>query len=238
MTTIALVHGAFHGAWCWDHLRPELEDRGFAVVAPDLPCDDPSAGCVAYAGTVVTALADVHDEVIIVGHSLGGLTIPLVATLRPVRRMVFLCAFVPQPGRSFTAQYGEEEGMFPDSPPETWPVSNADGSMSWPPERAIPALYPDCPPEIARWAAERLRIQTPTPHAEPCPLETWPKVPSSYVLARQDGAVGAEWARRTARARLGVTADEIDSGHSPFLARPKELAALLADIARRNGVTP
>ena len=78
MTTIALVHGAFHGAWCWDHLRPELEDRGFAVVAPDLPCDDPSAGCVAYADTVVTALADVHDEVIIVGHSLGGLTIPLV----------------------------------------------------------------------------------------------------------------------------------------------------------------
>jgi pimeloyl-ACP methyl ester carboxylesterase len=41
MTTMALVHGAFHGAWCWDHLRPELEARGFAVVVPDLPCDDP-----------------------------------------------------------------------------------------------------------------------------------------------------------------------------------------------------
>ena len=116
MTTIALVHGAFHGAWCWDHLRPELEARGFAVVAPDLPCDDPSAGCVAYADVVVTALAHVNDEVILVGHSLGGLTIPLVAAARPVRRMVFLCAFLPQPGRPFTAQYGEEEGMFPTHP--------------------------------------------------------------------------------------------------------------------------
>lgn len=234
MTTVALVHGAFHGAWCWDLLRPELEASGFAVVAPDLPCDDPSAGCAAYADTVVTALADVDDEVIIVGHSLAGLTIPLVAALRRVRRMVFLCAFLPQPGRPFMAQFGEEEGMFPHSPQETWPVSNADGSMSWPPERAIPSLYADCPPEIAQWAADRLRIQTLTPHAERCPLKTWPTVPSSYLLARQDGAVGAEWARRTAQERLGVTADEIDGHHSPFLSRPKELATLLADIVRRT----
>ena len=110
--------------------------------------------------------------------------------------------------------------------------------MSWPPERAIPALYPDCPPEIARWAADRLRIQTLAPHTEFCPLETWPKVPSSYLLGRRDGAVGAEWARRTARARLGVTADEIDSGHSPFLSRPKELAGLLSPTPPWNGTTP
>jgi pimeloyl-ACP methyl ester carboxylesterase len=234
MTTIALVHGAFHGAWCWDSLRPELEAGGFTVVAPDLPCEDPSAGCAVYADTVVAALAEADDDVVIVGHSLGGLTIPIVASVREVRRMVFLCAFLPQPGRPFTDQYGEEEGMFPDSPPETWPVSNPDGSMSWPPERVIPSLYPDCAPDVARWAADRLRIQALTPHAEPCPLQAWPAVPSSYVLARQDGAVGAEWARRTARERLGVTADEIDSGHSPFLSRPKELATLLADIARRT----
>ena len=66
--------------------------------------------------------------------------------------------------------------------------------MSWPPERAIPSLYPDCPPDVALWAADRLRTQTLTPHTEPCPLKTWPTVPSSYLLARQDGAVGAEWA--------------------------------------------
>jgi len=101
-----------------------------------------------------------------------------------------------------------------------------------PKSRAIPALYPDCPPDLARWAAGNLRRQFTKPHKELCPLAAWPAVPSSYVLARQDGAVGADWARRAARDRLGVKAAEIDGGHSPFLARPGELAQMLDDIAQ------
>jgi len=232
MTTIALVHGAFHGSWCWDLLRPELEQRGHVVVTADLPCEDPTAGCAAYADVVVDALRGFSGDVVVVGHSLAGLTIPLVAARRPVRRLVFLCAFIPQPGRAFKDQYAEEQGMFPESPEQTWPVSNKDGSLSWPPERAIPALYPDCPPDLARWAAGNLRRQFTKPHKELCPLAAWPAVPSSYVLARQDGAVGADWARRAARDRLGVKAAEIDGGHSPFLARPGELAQMLDDIAQ------
>jgi pimeloyl-ACP methyl ester carboxylesterase len=90
-TTVALVHGAYHGAWCWTHLMPELESRGLDVVAPDLPCDDPSAGLAEYASTVEAAIGD-RDDVVLVGHSLGGMTIPLVAAHRPVRHMIFLCS--------------------------------------------------------------------------------------------------------------------------------------------------
>lgn len=106
--------------------------------------------------------------------------------------------------------------------------------MSWPPERAIPALYPGCPPDIATWAASRLRRQWTTPHAAVCPLTTWPDVPSSSILAREDSAVGTDWARHAAKDRLNTTVDEIDGGHSPFLSRPSQLADLLHQIASRT----
>src|SRR5439155_14409927 len=70
MATFALVHGAFCGAWCWEQVRPRLEGRGHVVVAMDLPCDQPSAGCVRYAKTVIDSLAKHPEPVVLVGHSL------------------------------------------------------------------------------------------------------------------------------------------------------------------------
>src|SRR5437764_15314513 len=100
MSTFALVHGAWHGAWCWDRLVPEIAARGHRAIAVDLPCEDPLAGGAAYAGAVVQALEGVGGDVVLVGHSLGGLTIPLVAARQPVHGMVFLCALLPRPDRS------------------------------------------------------------------------------------------------------------------------------------------
>lgn len=230
MTTFGLVHGAFHGAWCWDLLAAELRTLGHDTVTMDLPCDDPSAGNQRYAEVVTDALGD-RGPVTLVGHSLAGLTIPLVAAARPVERMVFLCAFIPVPGRPFSDQFGDP-GIFPPTPESTWPVGDADGLMTWPAERVIPVLYPDCPEPIARWAASRLRRQARAPHTEPCPLGAWPDVPSSYILCREDLAVGADWARRTAGERLGVVAEDLPGGHSPFLAQPVALAQVLDRIAR------
>src|SRR6478609_6495733 len=71
MASFSLVHGAWHGGWCWDPVRAELEARGHVVHTPDLPCEDVSAGVAEYVAAVPAA--DV-----VVGHSLGGLTIPYV----------------------------------------------------------------------------------------------------------------------------------------------------------------
>jgi pimeloyl-ACP methyl ester carboxylesterase len=231
VTTFALLHGAFHGAWCWDLLRPELESRGYRTVAMDLPCDDPTAGNARYAEVVADAIRDADHEVIVVGHSLAGLTVPLVAAARPVARMVFLNAFIPIPGRPFSDQFGEES-IFPPTPESTWPVTRDDGLMIWPPERVIPALYPDCPADLASWAAARLRPQSRTPHSEVCPLPGWPQAPSSYVLSVEDSAVGPDSSRRAARERLGVTATELPGGHMSMVVRPQELAEELDRIAK------
>ena len=118
MTTFVLVHGAFHGAWCWDEVRSELEARGHHTIAMDLPCDDPKAGNIRYSEVVMHAIQDGGDDVVLVGHSLAGLTIPLVAASGSVRGMVFLNAFIPIPGRPFTDQFGED-GIFPPTPEAT-----------------------------------------------------------------------------------------------------------------------
>ena len=81
MTTFALVHGAWHGAACWARVVPELERRGHHAVAMDLPCDDPRAGVREYGDAVLAALHGAGDDVVVVGHSLGGLTIPVVAAI-------------------------------------------------------------------------------------------------------------------------------------------------------------
>ena len=74
MTTFALIHGAWHEAWCWEPLIPELERRGHRAVAVDLPGDDPSAATMDNARLIADSLADVGDDVVVVGHSLGGIT--------------------------------------------------------------------------------------------------------------------------------------------------------------------
>ncbi|MDQ6616971.1 MAG: alpha/beta hydrolase [Actinomycetota bacterium] len=233
MTTFGLVHGAFHGAWCWDLLTPALHRLDHNVIPIDLPCDDPTADVSGYAQIVIDALSSEGEDVVLVGHSLGGLTIPLVAAARPVRRMVFLNAFIPQPGVAFSVQASTETGMFPSTPEATWPVTDDDGLLSWPADRAIPALYPDCPDDVATWAASNLRRQSLAPHQEPCPLQAWPQVPSSYILCTDDSALSPQWARRAANDRLGQPAHELPGGHSPFLSRPYQLAELLHNIAHQ-----
>src|SRR5581483_545232 len=70
-------------SWCWNELRPHLERRGHGVIAPELPCDDPKAGFDDYADAVIDAIGTAYD-VVLVGHSLAGLTITVVAARRPV----------------------------------------------------------------------------------------------------------------------------------------------------------
>jgi pimeloyl-ACP methyl ester carboxylesterase len=101
MATYALIHGAGDSAWCWHLVAGELRERGHDVVAVDLPCEDESAGWWEYAGAVVGAIGE-RDGLVVVGHSLGGFTAPLVCTRLPVDLLVLVAAMVPAPGESGT----------------------------------------------------------------------------------------------------------------------------------------
>ncbi len=226
-----LVHGAYHGAWCWDLVRPELARRGHAVVTADLPCETSTAGADRYASAVVDAMSPATERAVLVGHSLGGLTIPVLASFTPTRLMVFLAAVLPQPGSSFDDQgAGMDTGYRPAQPA----IANPDGSSSWPVPGAIEVVYHDCPPDLALCAAQRLRRQHWRITQELTPLEEWPAIPSAYIVARDDRVIAPAYGREIARRRLGVDPVEIDGGHAPFLARPAELASVLSALAESS----
>lgn len=231
MATFALVHGACHGAWCWERLHPELEALGHRAVAMDLPCDDSAATASTYAQVVVDALAAEPDDLILVGHSLAGVTIPLVAARRPVGRMVFLCAAIAQPGRSLAEQMESETEMLHPGYADRRRNLDKQGRTHWDSyEAARETFYSDCDEADARAAFERLRPQALAPYAEVCPLESIPAIPRTYVLGRQDRILNAAWARQAAPERLGVEPLELDTGHSPLLSRPGQLAELLGRL--------
>jgi pimeloyl-ACP methyl ester carboxylesterase len=228
---IALVHGNYHGGWCWDLLRPELEGLGHRVFTMDLPISDPSAGAARYAEAVDAALP--RDSVpMIVGHSMGGLAVPLVAERRPVRGLVFLAALLPVPGKSANEQRSSEPIDGKVAPTTAEWTDLGSGVWMVGPATATELFFPDASPDVARWAIERLRPQSYGIFDETTPLERWPDVPCHSIVCRDDRALNPDWGRAAARDRLGTVALEIDGGHSPFMTRPAELATLIDVCAR------
>jgi len=226
MATFGLVHGVCAGAWTWELVTPHLEEAGPKVIAVDLPCDDPDATFSDYADVVREALTGTDDDIVLVGHSLGGLTIPLVAARRPVREIVFVCGVIPVPGKSVV-----DQGLdFLARDPADWQVDNGDGSFSIRPEAFGAYVAQDLDPAAIGKLASLLRPQFRTPLAEQCPLESLPKLPYRYVLCREDLFISPDWSRRASPKRLGVEPIELPGSHMPTHSRPEELAAvLLAD---------
>ncbi len=227
MTTFGLVHGAYHGSWCWERLALRLEARSHRVLTVDLPCEDPTAGADAYAAATLDAFAAAGDDLVLVGHSLAGLTIPIVATRRPVARLVFLCAMLPRPGRSQDDVLGDEPDTIGSPPIQGGASIGTDGATRWDPEVAASWFFSDCTAADARWAAGRLRGQQWTITSEISPLERWPDMPSTAVIGSHDLVIDPAWSRRVCPVVLGCTPIELDCGHSPFLSKPDDLADVL-----------
>jgi pimeloyl-ACP methyl ester carboxylesterase len=243
MAIFALVHGSMHGGWCWRDLIPELEQRGHRAFAPDLPCEDVEAGLTEYADVVESALdaaldatldatsdtRDGGDEVVLVGHSLGCRTIPVVASRRPGSRMVFLCSVPTGPAAVDPESFA---GMVTDEFRAAEIEVRADGARRMAPESARRVFYHDCDPATAEWAASRLRFQGSLPLTEAMPFDEWPQVPTQVILTDDDRAIRVEWAISAASTWLGGRAPvRLPGSHSPFFSHPAALADELVAFA-------
>ena len=209
MATFALIHGGGGSTWDWHLVADELRVRGHDPVAVDLPIDDESAGWPEYAETVVQSVGD-RGDLVVVGHSLGGFTAPLVCVRIPVDVIVLVAGMIPSPGELFAdwwANAGYEESGYED------------------------VFYHDVPPQLAAEAKRRERNESSKALQEPWPLEAWPETPTRYLLCRDDRMLPAAWARRHARERLRLDPDEIGGGHYITLSRPLDLADRLAAYA-------
>ena len=218
-----LVHGAWHGGACWRPLVEELEGRGERVVTMDLPSEDPDATLEDYASAVVDAAAVFDEPVTVVGHSFGGLTVPLIPERRPVARLIFVAAILPVPGEPPAAVLGPE--AYRAGFDELLGEQLAAGS--WSREGATAAFYHDVPEPLLSEAIGALRGQEFGPTAAPWPIEAYPDVPTRYLACDDDRTLDPAWQVRIARERLGIEAEVLPGSHSPMLTRPAELADLL-----------
>jgi hypothetical protein len=226
VATFVLVHGAWHGAWCWDRLTPELVARGHGAVTMDLPIDDASATFETYADLVAESCRD-HDDVVLVGHSLAGMVLPLVSSRRAVRLQVFLCAVVP----SLTGRPWDDAPPMGES--DYGAERDDDGALVFRSAYAARKIfYADCAPPDAAWAFARLRpVRNRSLWDRPYPVTRWPDVRSAAVTCTEDLAIYADYQRFVLRERLGVVPVELPGHHSPFLARPAALADVLVQLS-------
>jgi pimeloyl-ACP methyl ester carboxylesterase len=219
VATYVLIHAAAVDAWHWGPLAAELGARGREVVAPDLPCEDEAAGLAEYADTVVDAIGH-RRELVVVAHSFGGFTGPLVCDRVPADLLVMLQSQVPAPGET-PGQWWDNTGYGP----ARQEADRARGVAEGVEEDVLSLVLHDTPAALAgEFAAEHQRQQAPTPFGKPWPLAAWPKVPTRFLMARDDRFFPAGFMRRVVTERLGFQPDEMPGDHCPMLGHPKELA--------------
>lgn len=220
MTTFALIHGAGDVGWYWHLVEAELGGRGHDVVAPDLPCDDDAAGLSEYADTVIEAIGE-RTDLVVVAQSLGGFTAPIVAERVPVKLLVLVAPMIPVSG---------------EAPADYWTDTRYAEEAREHYDDVVALFYQDVPPELVSEALKRGRRQSETRLGEPSPLKGWPDVPTRVLLCRDDRLLPAAFLCRISRERLGITPDELDGGHTPALSRPKELADYLLACVAEVGI--
>ncbi|MCE7010805.1 alpha/beta hydrolase [Kibdelosporangium philippinense] len=229
MTDFVLLHGSWHGAWCWERVTPGLTALGHRVVTPDLAFDDPTITFEALTAAVEKAIVAPEDTVL-VAHSASGLIAPLVVQRTPVRELVLLTSLLPIIGMSSLEASRQTPG------PLTTEVVTAlgrqgtseFGGIVWNPDDAYALFYQDCERSDADLAIKRLVARNARePFIAPTPLTSYPRVPTRYIVCTEDHVVNGEVTRRIAKEDYGASIVELDASHSPFWSRPEELTGLL-----------
>ncbi len=239
MAAFLLVHGSCHGAWCWREVIPALAALGHSARAIDLPAhgeDRTPAAAAALDGYAGAIIAAIDAPVILVAHSAAGFPATLAAGRAPggIRRLVYLCAYVPAPGLSLV----DMRRAGPRQPLRGVMGANPDGvTYTADPAKAAAVFYHDCPPEAVAFALPRLCPEPVLPQSTPLPPGAAVQgIDCHYILCEDDRTIPPEYQAGMARTLPpGTLSDHlhrVTSGHSPFFSMPGPLARLLDSIAR------
>jgi pimeloyl-ACP methyl ester carboxylesterase len=225
LPALVLVHGAWHGTWCWQPLIDELPDLDVRTVALPSSGQDPAVlgGLYDDAEAVAKAVAAVGGPTVVVGHSYGGCPVTeAAATAGDVRRVIYLSALMLDVGDSVLSLVGGVHPPYWDVHEE--PRGRADHGY-FEAAQAVEALYGDVEPSLAQRSVARLGRQSLASVTQPLTQAAWRTVPSTYILCEQDMAIPLPL--QEAMATRAERAVRLRSGHSPFLSQPAELARVL-----------
>jgi pimeloyl-ACP methyl ester carboxylesterase len=219
---ILLVHGAWHNSGAFEVLSSNLKELGFGVHTLDLPSakrdGKPLGDLYQDAAAVRQIVEGMGDEVLVLGHSYGGM--PITEGLEGasnVSRLIYLTAFMLNVGTSLMDACGEVD------PPWWKRDESGDTILATNPEQIF---YNTTPPELAELTAASLRPQSVNSFAQKLTKCSWATIPSTYILCRQDQAIPLV-AQEAMSAQAGK-ALFMDTDHSPFLCAPEQLAEIVA----------
>jgi pimeloyl-ACP methyl ester carboxylesterase len=241
MASFLLIHGAWHGGWCFDRLTPLLEARGHVVAAPTLPgiggTDLELAGTTlnGWAAFVAEQARALPEPVILVGHSRAGIAISAAAEHDPGAfvSLVYLTAFLVPSGQSMF----DVRESFPRDPVFEGGLSEAarGAALAISREAAIAAFYGDCAPADQDWASARLVPEPIAPMVVPLSLSDarYGSVPRHYIECTRDRAIPIAQQRDMQAPLSCASVTTLESDHSPFLGMPERLAQALHEIAER-----
>jgi pimeloyl-ACP methyl ester carboxylesterase len=230
MSTFVLVHGAWHGAWCWYKVVPRLRQAGHEVIAPDLPSLGRDRTPVAeisldrWADSICKVVEAAVEPVILVGHSRGGIVISAVAERVPTRiaMLVYLTAFLLRDGETLleVAQTADSSLVVPNIV-----VADDQASMTVPGDAAQEAFYGECSPEDVVLASMLLAPEAIAPNSTPLRVtdSRFGSVPRVYIECLRDKAIPVALQRRMAHNSPCEIVASLDSDHSPFLSTPGPL---------------
>lgn len=236
--SVLLVHGAWHGAWCWERFTPLLDAADVAWQTLDLPGHGADAGPFTDlhgdADRVRAALDALAGEVVLVGHSYGGAVITDAGVHPRVKHLVYVAAFALDAGESVMTAAAtllplDAAGASPPGLAEAMTFL-PDGTSTLPPAAVAALLYNACDPATQAWAAARCCPQPMLNLSQPPRACAWREKPSTYVLCAQDMGVPPPLQRALA-ARCGDVVT-LAADHSPFVSAPEALAQVIVPLAR------
>lgn len=237
--TYILVHGGWHGAWCWYKIVPLLEAQGHKVIALDLPSHNQDKTLIENitladdVNKVVEIANQQAGAVILVGHSSGGIVISQAAEIlgtQKVAKLVYLDAFLPKNGESVFV-IAEKNNPIPpkDRPKPFFMVSENQKTAAINFETVVNMLYHDCSAEDISLAKLSLGVQALASIGTPVQVseEVYGKIPKIYILCTK--------AKDLDKSKISMNVPcqkiyKLESSHSPFFSKPKELAKILAEI--------
>lgn len=238
MAQFLLVHGAWHGAWCWRRVLPLLWRAGHRPHAVTLTGLGDRQAALTHDVTLQTHINDVvaaveaeeMDHPILVGHSYGGMVITGAAdrltASDPARvaRLVYLDAIVPVPGESWSSTQDAE------TVEARVAAAEADGGLSLPPPDPVVFGLEGVDRD---WVERRQTPHPFAPYREPLAFdpERWQALARSYITCHAPALASIEPSRQRARNQGDWDWHELATGHDPMVSAPADLAALLTRIA-------
>jgi pimeloyl-ACP methyl ester carboxylesterase len=237
--TFVLVHGAWQGAYVWDEVKVQLEAKGQKVVVVELPAHggDQTAPVATtidiYRDKVINAIGSTNTKVILVGHSMGGVVVSAVAEKSPasLEKVIYIGAFVPGNGQSLI------DLAFQDTQSQLGPnlIPSADQlTLDVKHDNIISIFCQDASADKQQLVLTKYRVEPAIPFTNKLALTeaNFGSVDKYYIHTTLDHAIGTELQNKMVAGANITKVYSIETGHSPFLSKPDEVATLFMTIAK------